>query len=63
MMNYVARRLLFAIPTLIAISILSFVIIQLPPATTSTRKSLSWSSSTVTLAQWRKPTNSASTTG
>lgn len=31
MMNYVARRLLFAIPTLIAISILSFVIIQLPP--------------------------------
>jgi peptide/nickel transport system permease protein len=31
MTNYILRRLLIAIPTLIAISILSFVIIQLPP--------------------------------
>jgi peptide/nickel transport system permease protein len=31
MTNYILRRLLFAIPTLIAISILSFIIIQLPP--------------------------------
>lgn len=31
MTNYIIRRLLIAIPTLIAISILSFIIIQLPP--------------------------------
>lgn len=31
MTNYILRRLLIAIPTLIAISILSFIIIQLPP--------------------------------
>ncbi|MCS6777145.1 MAG: ABC transporter permease [Chloroherpetonaceae bacterium] len=31
MIHYIVRRLLLAIPTLIAISILSFVIIQLPP--------------------------------
>ena len=31
MTNYIIRRILLAIPTLIAISIISFVIIQLPP--------------------------------
>lgn len=31
MTNYIIRRLLIAIPTLIAISILAFIIIQLPP--------------------------------
>ncbi len=31
MINYIIRRILIAIPTLIAISIISFVIIQLPP--------------------------------
>lgn len=31
MLNYILRRLLIAIPTLIAISIIAFVIIQLPP--------------------------------
>jgi peptide/nickel transport system permease protein len=31
MLNYIARRLLIMIPTLIAISILTFVIIELPP--------------------------------
>ncbi|NLS77701.1 MAG: ABC transporter permease, partial [Chloroflexi bacterium] len=31
MLQYIGRRLLMLIPTLIAISIISFVIIQLPP--------------------------------
>src|SRR5439155_16021475 len=31
MLQYVARRLLFMIPTLIVISIVSFILIQLPP--------------------------------
>ena len=31
MMKYIARRLLIAIPMLIAISIVSFVVIKLPP--------------------------------
>ncbi|HDY86808.1 MAG TPA: ABC transporter permease, partial [bacterium] len=31
MLKYIVRRLLIMIPTLIAISIISFVIIQLPP--------------------------------
>ncbi|SIQ34442.1 peptide/nickel transport system permease protein [Rhizobium sp. RU35A] len=31
MLNYIARRLLWAIPTLIFVSFISFVIIQLPP--------------------------------
>ena len=31
MLNYIIRRILIAIPTLIAISMIAFVIIQLPP--------------------------------
>src|SRR5579859_7982124 len=31
MLTYIARRILFAIPVLIAISVISFVIIKLPP--------------------------------
>ena len=31
MLLYIIRRILFMIPTLVAISILSFAIIQLPP--------------------------------
>ena len=31
MLRYVVRRLLYAIPTVIAISIVSFALIQLPP--------------------------------
>jgi peptide/nickel transport system permease protein len=31
MLQYIARRLLFAVPTLIVISIISFILIQLPP--------------------------------
>jgi peptide/nickel transport system permease protein len=31
MRAYIARRLLYMIPTLVAISIVSFILIQLPP--------------------------------
>lgn len=33
MLGYVIRRILIMIPTLLAISVITFVIIQLPPAT------------------------------
>ena len=38
MTTYIIRRLLLAIPTLILISIISFVIIQLPPGDYLTQK-------------------------
>ena len=33
MVKYIVRRVLYMIPTLILISMISFAIIQLPPAT------------------------------
>ncbi len=58
MLSYIAKRVLFMIPTLIAISIVAFILIQLPPGdfVTSLAASASASGNTIdpsTLAQLR----------
>jgi peptide/nickel transport system permease protein len=44
MLPYIARRLVFAIPTLLAVSIIAFIIIQLPPGDYLTTLMADWAS-------------------
>ena len=54
MLTYLARRILIMVPTLIAISIITFIIIQLPPGdyltTMIDRKSTRLNSSHITIS-------------
>ena len=44
MLRYIAKRLVFAIPTLFAVSIVAFIIIQLPPGDYLTTLMADWAS-------------------